>query len=108
MACATNARQYKGIFIMANAEIPPKSVKVLAVVNELGKAGTGNLLRQYQKNFPDDYMHLKLIIAHLDFLFQNGKIKKLVKYTNKWKGENPQIYQINDSGIFYLKRWKII
>ena len=93
---------------MANAEIPPKSVKVLAIVNELGKGGTNNILNKYKKTFPNDYIHLKLIIAHLAFLFRTQKIRKLVKYTDKWKGDNPQIYQINDSGIFYLRKWKMI
>ena len=93
---------------MANVEIPPKSVKILAVVNELGRGGTGNLLRQYKKEFPNDYIHLKLLIAHLDFLFQTQRIKKLVRYTDKWKGDNPQIYEISDRGINHLQKWKMI
>lgn len=93
---------------MANAEIPPKNVKVLAVVNELKKGGTGSLLNQYKKTFPKDNMNLKLLIAHLDFLFQTQRIKKLVRYTDKWKGDNPQIYQISDRGIYHLQRWKMI
>lgn len=94
---------------MANTEIPPKNVKVLAVLNEIGgRSGTQNLLNRYKKTFPNDYMHLKLMIAHLDFLFQTQRIRRLVSYTKKWKAENPQIYEINDRGIFHLKKWKMI
>ena len=93
---------------MPNADIPPKNVRVLAVVNTLGKAGTGTLLSHYKKIFPNDKINLKLLIAHLDFLFQSQRINKVVKYTHKWKGNNPQIYQINERGLMLLNKWKLI
>lgn len=95
---------------MPNPNIPPKCVKVLAVLNELGgKSGTSNLLHHYKKSFPDDYMHLKLLIAHLDFLFHAKKIKR---FYNSFKGidrhDNPQTYMINDNGKFSLGKWRLL
>ena len=94
---------------MVEEKNPPKSVKVLAVLNELGKSGTANLLYHYKKTFPSDYMHLKLLIAHLAFLHENQKIKRFHNsYKGKSKLENPQTYIIDEGGKYYLRKWKLI
>ena len=93
---------------MANAVIPPKAVKILAVLNETKKSGTSNLLHRYKINFPNDYMHLKLLIAHLDFLYHSHRIKKLVRYKDNWKGDSPQTYEITEKGVYSLNKWGLI
>ena len=94
---------------MKDPNIIPKSVKVLYVLNELEKSGTSNLLHHFKKSFPNDYMHLKLLIANLDYLHKSQKIIKAHNsYRGKYKADFPQTYQITDSGKFYLRKWKLI
>ena len=94
---------------MEDKKNPPKSVKVLAVLNQLGKSGTANLLYHYKKNFPDDYMHTRLLIAHLDFLHESQRIIKFHKsYKGKSKSENPQTYIITDRGKYNLNKWGLL
>lgn len=95
---------------MVNTNIPPKNMKVLFVLNELGgKSGTTNLLYHYKKNFTDDYMHLKLLIAHLDFLFH---AKRITRFYNSFKGidrhDNPQTYMITERGKYNLNKWGML
>ena len=74
-----------------------------------GKSGTGNLLHHYKKMFPDDYMHLRLLIANLDFLHKPYYIKKFHKsYKGITKIENPQTYEITSGGLWQLRKWKLI
>ena len=95
---------------MENQRPIPKAVKVLAVLNDLGgKSGTSNLLYHFRKNFPNDYIHPKLLIRHLHFLYRCGDLTKTHKsYKGKSKSLNPQTYQINDKGKYYLNKWGML
>lgn len=86
----------------------PKSVKILGVLNEIGKTNCNNLLRNFKKNFPDEYMYKKLLIANLKYLYEGGKVKKLFvgkKKKNWQRGNPPQIYEITPRGEYYLNKF---
>ena len=95
---------------MTKPYIPPKTVRTLFVLYQLGgKSGTSNILHHYKKIFPNDYMHLKLLIANLDFLHKTQDIKKFHNtYKGKIKADNPQIYEVTQDGLFQLRKWKLI
>ena len=107
-----SANCYKYIFIpkMPKPYIPPKTTRTLFVIYKLGgKSGTSNNLHHYKKLFPNDYMHMKLLIANLDFLHNNKFVKKLHNsYKGKYVFDNPQTYELTSNAIYQLKKWKMI
>lgn len=86
-----------------------KSLKVLATLNETGRSGTANLLYQYEKNFPDDYMTRKLLTDILGQHQVAGRVRKQYGRRNKqfW-GYVPQIYEISKHGKSFLRSEGII
>lgn len=96
---------------MADTKNPPKSIKILLTLYELGgKAGHNNLYINFKKRFPNEYINPKLLTAHLHFLFERQKIRKEIVYSKgKWKPDYPQTYSVDAvKGIWALKKWEMI
>ena len=95
---------------MVKPYIPPKTIRTLFVLHQLGgKSGTNNILHHYKKIFPVDYMNYMLLVANLDFLHKSQDIKKFHNsYRGKYVVDNPQTYEITSDGMFQLRKWKLI
>ena len=95
---------------MANVIIPPKTVRVLFALNSLnGKSGIANILYNYKKFFPNDYMNYPLLVANLKYQHKRQRVVRTHNsYRDKFRGDNPQTYTITSQGDYQLRKWKLI
>ena len=86
-----------------------KSMKVLLLLYELGQSGIADLLHNYEKRYPNDYMHNKLMIVTLDVHNRIGRVRK--KYPRRVRvfwGTHSQMYEVTPKGIKTLRDMQLI
>lgn len=86
----------------------PKSIRILGILNQLGKTTIANIFYHYQKQY-NDYMNPNLMKAHLHYQYKLQRVKKTYKgRTKHFWGNQSQIYEITKQGVYILNKWGLL